>query len=49
VSAAAYGDPEQNWRICDANGDAEPAAATKPEGRLLVLPLPLEVAQDGDA
>lgn len=49
VSAGAYGDPEQYWRICDANGDAEPATATKPEGRLLVLPLPLEVAQDGDA
>ncbi|OLL27495.1 hypothetical protein BTH42_32135 [Burkholderia sp. SRS-W-2-2016] len=49
VAAQAYGDPEQYWRICDANGDAEPAEATKPEGRLLVIPLPLEVASDGNA
>lgn len=49
VAAAAFGDPEQYWRICDANGEAEPAIATKPEGRLLVIPMPLEIAQDGDA
>ena len=49
VAAAVYGDPEQYWRICDANGTAEPAAATKPEGRLLIVPLPLEMAQNADA
>jgi len=49
VAAAAFGDPEQYWRICDANGEEEPARATEPEGRLLLIPLPLEVAQDGDA
>lgn len=49
VAASAFGDPEQYWRICDANGVAEPAVATKPDGRLLVIPLPLEVAQDADA
>ena len=49
VAAAAFGDAEQYWRICDANGDAEPANATKPEGRLLVIPMPLEITQDGDA
>ena len=49
VAADAYGDPEQYWRICDANGEAEPADATKPEGRLLVIPMPLEVADDGNA
>jgi hypothetical protein len=49
VSDDAYGDPEQYWRICDANGDAQPALATLPEGRLLVIPLPLEMADDGDA
>jgi hypothetical protein len=48
VAATAFGDPEQYWRICDANGDAEPALATKPEGRLLVIPLPLEIADDGN-
>jgi len=49
VSAEVFGDPEQYWRICDANGDAEPADATKPLGRLLIIPLPLEIAVDGDA
>jgi hypothetical protein len=49
VAAAAFGDAEQYWRICDANGDAEPADATKPVGRLLVIPLPLEIADDGNA
>ena len=43
VAADTFGDPEQYWRICDANGDAEPADATKPEGRLLAIPMPLEV------
>ena len=49
VAAEAFGDPEQYWRICDANGDAEPADATAPPGRLLVIPLPLEIADDGNA
>jgi hypothetical protein len=49
VAAAAFGDPEQYWRICDANGDAEPAQATQPVGRLVVIPLPLEMADDGES
>lgn len=49
LAAFAFGDPEQYWRICDANGEAVPADATKPAGRLLVIPLPLEIADDGDA
>jgi hypothetical protein len=49
VAAAAFGDPELYWRICDANGDAEPADATRPVGRLLLIPLPLEIADDGNA
>ena len=49
VAAASFGDPELYWRICDANGDAEPAEATKPVGRLLDIPLPLEIADDGNA
>lgn len=48
VAANAFGDPEQYWRICDANGEAEPAVAASPEGRLLVIPMPLEIAHDGD-
>ena len=49
VAANAFGDPELYWRICDANGEAEPADATTPAGRLLVIPLPLEIADDGNA
>ena len=49
VATTAFGDPEQYWRICDANGQPEPADATTPEGRLLVIPLPLEIADDGHA
>lgn len=49
VAADAFGDPELYWRICDANGDAEPGDAAKPLGRLLVIPLPLEIADDGNA
>ena len=49
VAASAYGDPLLYWRICDANGEAEPADATQPAGRLLLIPMPLEVTRDGDA
>lgn len=49
IAASAFGEPLLYWRICDANGDAEPADATQPTGRLLLIPLPLEVADDGDA
>ena len=49
VAAAAFGDPELYWRICDANGDAETADATRPVGRLLLIPLPLEIADDDNA
>lgn len=48
VAAHFYGDPLQYWRICDANGIDDPATATRPEGRVLVLPLPLEVSSRGD-
>ncbi len=48
VAARFYGDPLQYWRICDANGDADPATATA-EGRILTIPLPLEVSSRGDA
>lgn len=49
VAAATLGDPELYWRICDANGDEEPADAVLPPGRLLGIPLPLEVADDGES
>ena len=49
IAADAFGDAEQYWKICDANGDADPAAAAGPPGRLLVIPLPLEIKDNGDA
>jgi hypothetical protein len=48
IAAEAFGDSEQYWKICDANGDSDPALAAEPVGRLLVIPLPLEIS-DGDA
>jgi hypothetical protein len=49
LAAEFYGDAEQYWRICDANGVEDPADATAPEGRILIVPLPLEVSGNGDA
>jgi hypothetical protein len=49
VAANAFGDPLLYWRICDANGEAEPQTATQPAGRLLIIPMPLETSTDGDA
>ena len=49
VADAFYGDPEQYWRICDANGVERPAAALDPVGRLLAIPLPLEMTGRGDS
>ena len=42
-----YGDPFLWWRIVDASGDADPATLTRPEGRLVMIPLPLEIADNG--
>ena len=49
LSADRYGDPELYWRICDANGDADPGLACRSAGRLLTIPLPLEMGDNGDA
>jgi len=49
VAAASFADPLLYWRICDANGVADPAEATEPAGRLLVIPMPLEITTDADA
>ncbi len=49
IAADAFGDSEQYWKICDANGDVDPALAATPEGRLIVIPLPLEIEDNGDA
>lgn len=47
VSAGGYGDPLLYWRIADASGGDDTAELTKPLGRRLMVPLPLEVADNG--
>jgi hypothetical protein len=49
LSADYLGDSELYWRICDANGDEDPGLSAQPIGRLITIPLPLEIADDGDA
>ncbi len=39
VSARTLGDPEQFWRICDANGALDPDELVEP-GRPLRIPVP---------
>ena len=48
VAAEAFGDPELFWRIADALALEDPASLLGDEGRLIPLPLPLEVASNGD-
>ena len=43
IAAGELGDPEQFWRVCDANDALVPRALTAGIGSVLVIPLP----QDG--
>lgn len=49
LAADAYGDPALWWRVADASGEEDPRDLTGTEGRLVLIPLPLEVADDGRA
>lgn len=40
IAARYLGDPEQFWRICDANGALRPEALTESIGRRLRITLP---------
>ena len=40
VAAQHLGDPEQFWRLCDANRALQPAALVDEPGRLLRITLP---------
>jgi hypothetical protein len=48
LASDTYGDPALWWRIVDASGEADPADLTRTEGRVVMIPLPLEIA-DGSA
>ena len=40
ISARTIGDPEQFWRICDANNALNPFDLETPSGRTLRVPIP---------
>lgn len=40
ITARTLGDPEQFWRICDANNTMNPFDLTTKPGRILVIPEP---------
>src|SRR2546426_6517917 len=40
ITAHYWGDPEQFWRVCDANGAMRPEALTETIGRRLRITLP---------
>lgn len=40
IAFQAYGDPEQFWRICDANLALDTDALTREPGTRLLLPVP---------
>jgi hypothetical protein len=40
ITARTLGDPEQFWRICDANNAMSPFALTEHPGRVLRVPIP---------
>lgn len=44
VANSFYGDPEQYWRICDANLVSWPPDATATADATLVIPLPMEIS-----
>jgi hypothetical protein len=40
ITARTLGDPEQFWRVCDANNTLKPADLTTEIGRALRVPVP---------
>jgi hypothetical protein len=40
IAARTLGDPEQFWRVCDANDALDPAELTAELGRVVRVPLP---------
>jgi hypothetical protein len=40
ITARTLGDPEQSWRVCDANNALNPFDLTKESGSALRIPVP---------
>ena len=49
LAARYLGDPEQYWRLCDANGAMNPAELTEVVGSVVRITLPEGVPGVGDA
>jgi hypothetical protein len=49
IAAHRLGDPQQYWRICDANGAIRPAALTETVGARLRITLPEGIPGVSDA
>lgn len=49
IAALHLGDPEQFWRVCDANGALRPDELTETVGRRLRITLPAGIAGGGGA
>ena len=48
VANGYYGDPEQYWRICDANLVFWPPDAVRKADARLIIPLPLEISSNDE-
>ena len=48
IAETYYGDPEQYWRICDANLVFWPPDATEVADARLIIPLPEEIGGNAD-
>ena len=40
ITSRTLGDPEQYWRVCDANRAERPDELTETPGRVLIIPMP---------
>lgn len=40
ITSRTLGDPEQFWRICDANNEINPVVLTSDPGRIIRIPVP---------
>lgn len=49
VTARYFGDPEQFWRVCDANGVLRPEELTETPGRRIRITLPEGIPGASDA
>ena len=49
LTARYIGDPEQFWRLCDANNALHPKELTETAGRVIRITLPQDIPGNSDA